>query len=117
SGFAGRDGTDAWPPLYGWARAVGRGVAKDRPRSGMCEVRRPTLDSRRAYGGARRPRRVRDLSTLRPIVERPHDNPRFDRFSTVRMADLIVVMEGGKVAEQGSHLEFVQRGGTYAELF
>jgi ATP-binding cassette subfamily B protein len=39
------------------------------------------------------------------------------RFSTVRMADLIVVVEGGRVAERGTHDELVSRGGVYAELF
>lgn len=39
------------------------------------------------------------------------------RFSTVRMADLIVVVAGGRVAEVGSHTELLARGGRYAELF
>jgi len=39
------------------------------------------------------------------------------RFSTVRMADLILVVAGGRVAEAGSHAELVARGGLYAELF
>ncbi|HLU24947.1 MAG TPA: ABC transporter ATP-binding protein [Longimicrobiales bacterium] len=39
------------------------------------------------------------------------------RFSTVRMADRILVLEGGTVIEQGSHAELVARGGKYAELF
>ena len=39
------------------------------------------------------------------------------RFSTVRMADLIVVLEHGIVLEQGTHAELVARGGRYAELF
>ncbi len=39
------------------------------------------------------------------------------RFSTVRMADLIVVMADGRVAEMGSHAELLRRGGRYAELF
>ncbi|HUQ39055.1 MAG TPA: ABC transporter ATP-binding protein [Acidimicrobiales bacterium] len=39
------------------------------------------------------------------------------RFSTVRMADLIVVVEGGTVSEVGSHRELLARGGTYAELY
>jgi ATP-binding cassette, subfamily B, bacterial len=39
------------------------------------------------------------------------------RFSTVRMADLIVVVDDRRVAEVGSHEELVARGGIYAELF
>ncbi len=39
------------------------------------------------------------------------------RFSTVRMADLIVVVDGAGVAEQGTHEELVTAGGLYAELF
>ena len=39
------------------------------------------------------------------------------RFSTVRMADLIVVMIDGRIAEVGSHEELVELGGRYAELF
>jgi ATP-binding cassette subfamily B protein len=39
------------------------------------------------------------------------------RFSTVRMADLIVVLSGGRVAEAGGHTELMARGGLYAELF
>jgi ATP-binding cassette subfamily B protein len=39
------------------------------------------------------------------------------RFSTVRMADLIVVVDDGRVAEQGTHDELVARGGIYADLF
>ena len=39
------------------------------------------------------------------------------RFSTVRMADLIVVLDGNRVAEQGSHEELMARGGLYAELY
>jgi ATP-binding cassette, subfamily B, bacterial len=39
------------------------------------------------------------------------------RFSTVRMADLIVVVADGRVAELGSHTELMAAGGRYAELF
>ncbi|MGD9752611.1 MAG: ABC transporter ATP-binding protein [Acidimicrobiia bacterium] len=39
------------------------------------------------------------------------------RFSTVRMADLIVVLDGASVVEVGSHEELLARRGRYAELF
>lgn len=39
------------------------------------------------------------------------------RFSTVRMADRILVLAGGAVIEDGSHDDLVARGGDYAELF
>ncbi|HEY7291174.1 MAG TPA: ABC transporter ATP-binding protein [Vicinamibacterales bacterium] len=39
------------------------------------------------------------------------------RFSTVRMADLIVVLDGSRVVEVGAHEELVGRGGQYAELY
>ena len=39
------------------------------------------------------------------------------RFSTVRMADLIVVLDGSRVVEVGSHADLMARGGPYAELY
>jgi ATP-binding cassette subfamily B protein len=39
------------------------------------------------------------------------------RFSTVRMADRILVLTGGRLVEHGTHQELVGRGGLYAELF
>jgi ATP-binding cassette subfamily B protein len=39
------------------------------------------------------------------------------RFSTVRMADLIVVLDGARVAEVGTHDDLMARGGQYAELY
>ncbi len=39
------------------------------------------------------------------------------RFSTVRMADLIVVLDGAKVVESGSHDALIARGGQYAQLY
>jgi ATP-binding cassette subfamily B protein len=39
------------------------------------------------------------------------------RFSTVRMAERIIVLENGRIAEEGSHDRLMDRGGIYAEMF
>ena len=39
------------------------------------------------------------------------------RFSTVRMADLIVVLDGSRLAEVGSHDELMRQHGPYADLY
>ena len=39
------------------------------------------------------------------------------RFSTVRMADRIYVLENGKISENGTHDELIRHGGTYAHMF
>lgn len=39
------------------------------------------------------------------------------RFSTVRMADRIVVLEAGRLVEEGSHAQLMALGGRYAEMF
>ena len=39
------------------------------------------------------------------------------RFSTVRMADLIIVLNGARVAEAGTHDELMARRGQYADLY
>ena len=39
------------------------------------------------------------------------------RFSTVRTADTIIVLDGGKFVDVGSHAELMQRGGLYKEMF
>jgi len=53
----------------------------------------------------------RELARERMVILISH------RFSTVRMADLIVVIQGGRVLEQGNHETLMQLGGHYAHLF
>ncbi len=54
---------------------------------------------------------VRNLGSERMTIVISH------RFSTVRMADRIVVLHGGRVVEEGSHEQLMQAGGRYAHLF
>ncbi len=39
------------------------------------------------------------------------------RFSTVRMADTILVVGDGRIAEAGTHQELIDQGGIYADLY
>jgi ATP-binding cassette subfamily B protein len=39
------------------------------------------------------------------------------RFSTVRMADRIVVLEHGQIVEEGSHPQLIAKNGRYATMF
>ena len=55
--------------------------------------------------------RFKELSHGRSAVIISH------RFSTVRMADRIIVMHHGQISEMGSHEQLVAAGGHYAELF
>lgn len=67
-----------------------------------------TLDARAEYEVFRR---FAELTKGRMAVLISH------RFSTVRMADRILVLENGQIREQGTHDKLVALGGRYAELF
>ena len=67
-----------------------------------------TLDARAEYEVFLR---FADLTRGRMAVLISH------RFSTVRMADRILVLADGKIQEEGTHQQLVSLGGRYAELF
>jgi ABC-type multidrug transport system fused ATPase/permease subunit len=56
-------------------------------------------------------RHVRDLAEGRMTILISH------RFSTVRMADEIIVLDGGRVVERGNHAALMQLKGVYERLF
>jgi ATP-binding cassette subfamily B protein len=39
------------------------------------------------------------------------------RLSTVRRADLLLVLDGGRIVERGDHVSLLEAGGLYAELY
>ena len=66
------------------------------------------LDARAEFGIFQR---FKDLSEGKTAVLISH------RFSSVRMADRILVLAGGEIEAMGTHEELLAEGGRYAELF
>jgi ATP-binding cassette subfamily B protein len=93
------------------ALAVARAMLPERPALLVLDEPAASLDPGaehalfRAYAEIGRARR----GTVTVLVSH--------RFATVRDADLIVVLDGGRVAEQGSHDELMAAGGVYARMF
>ncbi|MCR5887081.1 ABC transporter ATP-binding protein/permease [Hymenobacter sp. J193] len=87
--------------------ALGRAYMRD---AQLLILDEPTaaLDARAEYEVFQR---FKDLTQGKTAVLISH------RFSTVRMADRILVIENGQFVEIGSHEELLARGGRYAELF
>jgi ATP-binding cassette, subfamily B, bacterial len=100
---------------YGqWQKlALARGFMRDEPLVAALDEPTAALDAEtehqlfERYAG--RARQARHTGSMTILVSH--------RFSTVRMADLIVVLDGARVAEMGSHDELMAQGGRYSELY
>ncbi|GAA2431268.1 ABC transporter ATP-binding protein [Actinomadura vinacea] len=91
-----------------WQRiALARAFFRDAPFVILDEPT-ATLDARAEYELFER---LRTLLAGRTVLLISH------RFSTVRTADHIYVLDGGRVAEHGTHDDLMAAGGRYAELF
>jgi ATP-binding cassette subfamily B protein len=107
-----QDGVDV---SYGqWQKlALARGFMRDEPLVAALDEPTAALDAETEHQlferYASRARHSRDNGSMTVLVSH--------RFSTVRMADLIVVLDGARVAEVGSHDELMAHGGRYAELY
>jgi len=93
--------------------ALARGFMRDRPLLLVLDEPTAALDAETEHAlferFAEASRLAREDGRITVLVSH--------RFSTVRMADLIVVVDGGRVVERGSHDELLARGGLYAELY
>jgi ATP-binding cassette subfamily B protein len=111
----------AWPGgvdlSFGqWQKlALARGFMRDSPLLLILDEPTSALDAEtehalfEQYAAAARARDAPSTGRITLLVSH--------RFSTVRMADLIVVLDGARVVESGSHAELVARGGQYAQLY
>jgi ATP-binding cassette subfamily B protein len=109
----------AWPggvDLSGgqWQKvALARGLVRDHPLLVVLDEPTSALDAETEHAlferFAEQARTARADGRVTVLVSH--------RFSTVRMADQIVVLSGSRVVERGTHDELVARAGTYAELY
>jgi ATP-binding cassette subfamily B protein len=95
--------------------ALARGFMRDEPLLIVLDEPTAALDAETEHALFERyataARNTGDNSTGRITILVSH------RFSTVRMADLIVVLDGARLVEVGTHDELLARKGQYAELY
>jgi ATP-binding cassette subfamily B protein len=91
--------------------ALARGFMRDRPLVLVLDEPTAALDAETEHALFERYAAAASDNEGRLTVLVSH------RFSTVRMADLIVVLDGSRVAQVGSHAELIAKGGQYAELY
>lgn len=93
--------------------ALSRGFMRDRPLVLVLDEPTAALDAETEHAlferFAEASREAREDGRITVLVSH--------RFSTVRMADLIVVLDGARVVEYGSHEELMGGNGLYAELY
>jgi ATP-binding cassette subfamily B protein len=95
-----------------WQRvALARGFMRDRPLVLVLDEPTAALDAETEHALFERYADAANTADGRITILVSH------RFSTVRMASLIVVLQGARVAEVGSHDELMARGRQYAELY
>jgi ATP-binding cassette subfamily B protein len=91
--------------------ALARGFMRDRPLVLVLDEPTAALDAETEHALFERYAAAASDNEGRVTILVSH------RFSTVRMADLIVVLDGSRVVEIGSHAELMAKGGQYAELY
>lgn len=102
---------------YGqWQKfALARGFMRDQPLLLVLDEPTAALDAEtehalfERYAAAARDAGAREGGRITILVSH--------RFSTVRMADLILVLDGAKLVEVGSHKELMEQSGRYADLY
>jgi len=99
--------------------ALARGFMRDRPLLLVLDEPTAALDAETEHALFER---YAAAAGPQSRGERPDQDGRITllvshRFSTVRMAELIVVLDGARLAEVGTHEDLMSKGGQYAELY